>query len=113
MSAELPPVVHNPDSAPDRFLAALPAASASKPHIWLLIALWVVLVPVTLIWPHLVPLPIALALGNHTNIVSAVGSSIAAGVSTANHHQVRAHNKAVLSSLDALHAKVDDQNGAD
>jgi hypothetical protein len=102
-SAELPPVAQEPTSPGDRFLAAIPSASASKPHIWLLVFMWVVLVPTALIWPHLIPLSVMIALGNHTNIVSAVGASIAAGASTATHRQVKLHR----ARVEELHTKLD------
>jgi hypothetical protein len=83
------PLDPEPSSLPARFLAAIPRWSASRWHIWLMVGLWVLLVPVTLIWPHLLPLSWQLALGNHTNVISATGASIAAGAGVATHHETR------------------------
>lgn len=78
-----------PEGLAARFLAGIPRWSASRWHIWLMVALWVLLVPVTIVWPHLVPLAWQIALGNHTNVVSATGASIAAGAGLATHHEVK------------------------
>lgn len=76
-----------PSTLPARFLAGIPRWSASRAHIWVMVGLWVLLVPVTLVWPHLVPLSWQIALGNHTNVISATGASIAAGAGLAAHHE--------------------------
>lgn len=67
----------------DLILNKVPVIAASKPHIWFLVLLWFPLVPMSLIWPSLVPVTVQLALGNHTNIISAAAASIAAGVAAA------------------------------
>lgn len=107
----LPPVVDEPTTLPGRFLAGIPRWSASRPHIWLMVALWVVLVPVTLIWPHLLPLTWQLALGNHTNVISATGASIAAGSTLAVHGEVRKRRvveEARHELAEATHAMIAD-----
>lgn len=84
----------------DFVLGKVPVVASSKPHIWFLVLLWVPLVPLSLIWPTLIPVSIQLALGNHTNIISAAAASIAAGAAAGAHAHAKASRRAQEQQLE-------------
>ncbi len=101
----------------DRFLFAIPRVMAGKVSIFIYLFLFfylVIFALVCLLIPALKGLaPSAgtqLILGNYTNVLSALGASIAAGSGVAIHTKVKAiregHRK-LQDSIDELHKKID------
>ncbi len=101
----------------DRFLFAIPRVMASKTSIFIYLFLFfylVIFALAALLIPALKGLaPTAdtqLILGNYTNVLSALGASIAAGSGVAIHSKVKAiregHQK-LQDSIDELHEKLD------
>ncbi len=101
----------------DRFLLAIPRVMASKVSIFIYLFLFfylVIFALVCLLVPALKELaPSAdtqLILGNYTNVLSALGASIAAGSGVAIHSKVKdirdSHRK-LQDSIDELHKKLD------
>jgi hypothetical protein len=94
-------------TAEERGLAAalnlVPRLLASKSHVLLLIGMFIWLIPVGLAVPGLAPDRVQLLLGNYTNVMSAIGASIAAGGTLTLHRKQAAH----AQSLQQLHDKVD------
>lgn len=102
----------------EQFLNNIPRWLSSKVSIFIYIFLFLYLV----IFPAVCALVPAMAgfmpsnmtqliLGNYTNVLSALGASIAAGTGVAIHSKVRANqqrHEALQASVDELHKKVDD-----
>lgn len=106
-----------------KFLDKLPGLLSSRVSIFIYLFLFfylVVFALLTLIVPALANLSpssnVQLILGNYTNVLSALGASIAAGSGVAIHHSVkRLHEKhdLLVKSLNELHEKVDQLNRKD
>jgi hypothetical protein len=94
-------------AAEERGLAAVlnlvPRLLASKSHVLLLVGMLLWLIPIGLAFPQLAPDRVQLLLGNYTNVMSAIGASIAAGGTLTLHRKQQKHGQA----LDDLHAKID------
>ena len=101
----------------DRFLLAIPKVMASKVSIFIYLFLFFYLVIFALVC-FMVPAlknfaptaDVQLVLGNYTNVLSALGASIAAVSGVAIHSKVKAiregHRK-LQDSIDELHKKLD------
>jgi hypothetical protein len=93
-----------------RMLAVIPRILSHPIHlIWLLLLL-VWLVPVAVLVPSLVPTNVALALGNYTNVSSALGAAIAAGAGVTVIHHVRAARKEQAAHHVAIQKILTDHN---
>ena len=94
-------------AAEERGLAAalnlVPRLLASKSHVLLLVGMLIWLIPVGLAVPGLAPDRVQLLLGNYTNVMSAIGASIAAGGTLTLRRKHAEHAQALAD----LHAKVE------
>ena len=101
----------------NEFLGKIPELISSKVSIFIYLFLFfylVVFAIICLVVPALKILEptsgIQLILGNYTNVLSALGASIAAGSGVAIHGKVKAiheNHKALQDTIDELHRKVD------
>ena len=99
------------------FLAKIPAILSSSPSIFVYLLLFFYLVIYALaciLIPRLSPYAptsdVQLIMGNYTNVLSALGASLAAGTGTAAHRSIRKlHEKHDLlhAAIKELHKKID------
>lgn len=113
-----------PDKKPgwlDKALAVIPRVMASRLSVFIFLFLFAYLVIYTLLClvipgldPYVPDDKVQVVLGNYTNILSALGASIAAGSGVAVHSKVKElhqrHDR-LHESIDRLHEKVDHLQG--
>ena len=100
-----------------KLLDRLPGILASRASIVLYLFLFFYLVVYALLCLVIAPLrpyapsnDVQLVMGNYTNVLSALGASIAAGAGVASHvHVKKLHEKheRLQETIDALHQKID------
>jgi hypothetical protein len=101
----------------DKFLTKIPAWLSSRVSIFIFLFLFVYLVIFALL-AFVIPamgciapsLDTQLILGNYTNVLSALGASIAAGSGVAIHKKITAHQQEhakLHEKIDRLHEKID------
>ncbi len=98
----------------NRYLSKIPGILASTPSVFIFIFLFVYLVlfGIVGIWvPAIEPSGnIQLIFGNYTNVLSALGASLAAGAGAVHAKRLRdlhAKHDDLKASIDDLHAKID------
>lgn len=99
-----------------RFFNRIPGWLSSQVSIFIYLFLFfylVIFALVCLVFPVLHALEptrdAQLILGNYTNVISALGASIAAGSSASLHHRMKeqhAHNEKLKQAIDQLHERV-------
>ena len=100
-----------------KILDRLPAILSSRASIFIYLFLFFYLVVYALICAMIPPLSnyapssnVQLVMGNYTNVLSALGASIAAGTGVAAHANIKKlHEKhdRLQSAIDSLHQKID------
>ncbi len=95
-------------------LNKIPSLLSSLPSIFIFLFLFVYLVGfglIGLVYPQLAPSnDLQLIFGNYTNVLSALGASLAAGAGAVHVKNIRELHKKhdqLQSSVDALHEKID------
>ena len=100
-----------------KILDRLPGILSSQVSIFIYLFLFFYLVVYAMLCAAIPPLNsyapssnVQLVMGNYTNVLSALGASIAAGTGVATHANIKKlheNHRKMQQSLDALHAKMD------